>query len=84
MKNKKVADIITIKDYVNVIEIEDINEKGKFKMIFRCGNDSIELKFDYEEIVAIGCDRDAIKKMMPFFVILNHMLEENYNESEEN
>lgn len=82
MNNKKIADVITIKEFVNVIEIEDINEKDKFKMIFRCGDDSIELKFDYEEMVAIGCDRDAFKKMLPFLVIINHMLEEN--ESEEN
>ncbi len=85
MNDKNLSNTICVNDSVNIIEIEDTNEKGKVKGIFRCGNYTIELFFDYEDMVAIGTDRDALKKLIPYHTIFNHIFETiNENESEEN
>ena len=82
MKNNNVDKLIEIKDSVNVFEIEDIDEKDKFSIIFRCGNSSVKIIFSYEDMVAIGCDKSVLKEMLPFLAILNHMIDENLNENE--
>lgn len=85
MKNENFANTICVNDSVNIIEFEDTNEKGKVKVIFRCGNYTIELFFDYEDMVAIAVNPDSLKKLIPFYVVFNHIFETiNKNESEEN
>lgn len=72
---------------VNGINIVNCDEKNKFKIEFCFGDEKTTIVFDYDDLVYFGSDKKALRKMLPYIIILNHMLEE-YDienvESEEN